>query len=64
MKLRLNERVRHSLADVLKKLADRGGTVFALLGWLADSGLILVGVSVWWLLCQTAAHLLLAIEDQ
>lgn len=63
MKLRLNAQVRHSLAEVLKKLADRGGVVFGLLGWASSSGTVLVGMGIWWVFLQALAHLLLAIEE-
>lgn len=64
MRLRWNAHVRHSLAEVLKKVADRGGFVLGLLGWSEKSVAIVLVMTLWWVFHQVLAHLLLATEAE
>ncbi|MFH0344371.1 MAG: hypothetical protein ACHBNF_20135 [Chromatiales bacterium] len=63
MKLRFNKEVRQSVAEELKKISTYGGLGLGLLGYSQSNGAILLGAFVWWVICQTIAHLLLSIED-
>ncbi|MBZ9574549.1 hypothetical protein [Modicisalibacter sp. MOD 31.J] len=61
--MRFNKRVRESIAIELKRVAWSGSAVFGVLGWTASSGWVAAGMVMWWVLVQSAAHLVLAVED-
>ena len=64
MRLRFNYDVRRSVAEELKKASTYGGIGLGLLGYSLNTPAVLLGAFVWWVVCQTIATLLLAIEDE
>jgi hypothetical protein len=64
MKLKFNKDVRKSIAEELKKISNFGGMGLGFMGYSNNSPTVLLGAFVWWILCQTIAHLLMSIEDE
>jgi hypothetical protein len=63
MKLKFNRDVRKSIAEELKKLSNFGGVGLGFMGYSNNSPTVLLAAFVWWILCQTIAHLLMSLED-
>ncbi|MGH8553611.1 MAG: hypothetical protein ACRERS_09985 [Methylococcales bacterium] len=63
MKLSFSKDVRKSIAEELKKISTYGGLGLGVLGYSNNNATIVFGAFVWWVICQTIAHLLLSIED-
>lgn len=61
--LRFNKRVRISLAAQFIKLSWAGSAVFGFLGWVGGSGIVIAGITVWWLVLQGLAHVILAYDN-
>jgi|AntRauTorckE6833_2_1112554.scaffolds.fasta_scaffold231712_2 hypothetical protein len=62
--LKFGQRVRISLAKQFVKLSWAGAVIFSFFGWTKGvSGMVVVGIVVWWLAFQVFAHVLLAYED-
>lgn len=64
MKLKFNREVRKSIADEVKKVSALGGVGLGVLGYSMAAPSIMLGAFVWWILCQIAANILLALEDE
>ena len=63
MKLRFNKVVRVSIADELKNASTYGGIGLGLLGYSTKAPAVLLAAFLWWIICQTIANPLLAMED-
>lgn len=62
--LRFSARVRRSLAAQFIKLSWVGSGIFGFFGWMdGGSGIVVVGIILWWLAFQTFGHVILAFED-
>jgi hypothetical protein len=64
MKLKFNKDVRKSIAEELKKISNFGGMGLGFMGYSNNSPTVLLGAFVWWIICQSIAHLLMSIEDE
>ncbi|MHB8408296.1 MAG: hypothetical protein ACYDHY_09460 [Acidiferrobacterales bacterium] len=63
MKIRFDKAVRKSLAQELKLTSWRGSGVALAINWISKSAIIMIVAVSWWVLFQSLAHLLIAIED-
>lgn len=64
MKLKFDREARLSLAGEIKKVSTFGGLGLGFFGYTENSPLMLVAASVWWVICQTIAHVIMSIEDK
>jgi hypothetical protein len=64
MKLKFNRDVRKSIAEELKKISSFGGVGLGYIGYSNNSPTVLLAAFVWWILCQTIAHVLMSVEDE
>lgn len=64
MKLKFSEKVRVSLAIEIKKVASYGGLAASIFGYSTKSVVMFLVAIIWWLVCQGAAHFLLAMKDE
>ena len=62
MKLKFNCDVRKSIAEELKKISSFGGVGLGYIGYSNNSPAVLLAAFVWWILCQTIAHVLMSVE--
>ena len=63
MRLRFNPEVRRTIAAELRKVSTFGGIGVGVLGYSSNAPVILLGAFLWWIMCQTIAAMLLAMED-
>jgi len=52
-----------SVAEEPKKISTYGGLSLGVLGYSNNNAAIVFGALVWWVICQTIAHLRLSIGD-
>ena len=64
MKLKFNKDVRKSIAEELKKISNFGGLGLGFMGYSNNSPTVLLGAFIWWVICQSIAHILMSIEDE
>lgn len=63
MKFKITKEVRESIAGEVKKISSYGGIALGFFGYSASSPAIFLGAFLWWMACQTIAHLIMSIQQ-